>query len=378
MIAEILRKSALFCGKNRWIYVVTVTGIGLLFFTTLFLFAIASQDYANYYDAQPYIKSQYMLSIKICKEAKVRSFLVRLSQYKEDILDVSLTGAAKIEDENGREGEIRVTAYYPENLSGFTVMKGTDSLDKNASQVLIENNSGPDRLMATGLFSSDSARSMSETLSRIRIAGAGDFDVVGFVVSNNVSCPGNIICDYDKYYSLAEYTDTVVIQCNRELTGQEEMNMIKDISSLVEITDMENPYMADQLAVRNLRTTLFLFFGVIFFCMLGSMQLLVYYVDLRDQEFRIYRLLGIPRTFLSGHILATILAILVPGMLSGACLFIVAGVLLPSFDLFRSMSIGGVCSVTACFFFLSLLTITAVRAIQSVRSRKNTVMEVRT
>ena len=377
MIAEILRKTIQFCGKNRWIYAVTVTGIALLFFTTLFLFAIASQDYANYYDAQPYIKSQYMLSIKMCKEAKVRSFLVRLSQYKEDILDVSLTGAAKIEDENGREGEIKITAYYPENLSGFTVMKGTDSLDKNASQVLIENNSGPDSLMATGLFSSDSDKSMSENLSRIRVAGAGDFDVVGFVVSNNVSCPGSIICDYDKYYSLAEYTDMIIIQCNRELTGKEEKNMIEDISSLFEITDMEDPYMADQLAVRNLRTTLFLFFGVIFLCMLGSMQLLVFYVNLRDPEFRIYRLLGIPRTFLSGHVLATLLAILVPGMLSGACLFVLAGVLLPTFDLFRSMSIGGVSSVTACFFFLSLLMITAARAIQSVLSRKDPVTEVR-
>ena len=50
MIADIFRKAALFCRKNRWIYAVTVTGIALLFFTTLFLFAIASRIYANYYD----------------------------------------------------------------------------------------------------------------------------------------------------------------------------------------------------------------------------------------------------------------------------------------------------------------------------------------
>lgn len=357
----------------------------MLFFTTLFLFAIASQEYIQYYDANPYIKSQYTFDIGRSNEGTIKNVLVHLSKYKEYIQDVSLTGFANIESESGTKHEISVSAYYPENLSGFYVMRGTDSLDKNSNQILIENNSGATNLLETGLFSSDSGTSTSEKLSRISISGAGDsdttkqdFDTVGFVTSNNCSCPGSIICNYDKYYSITEYTNSIVIQCSKELSRREEKDLISDISSVVDVKGIDNPYMNDQLALRNMRSALFLFFGVIFFCMLGSIQLLVYYVDLRNPEFRIYRLLGIPRTFLSGYILATIFAILLPGMLAGTCLYGLAGFLLPSFDLFRAMSIGGFCCLFGGFLLLSMLMITAARAVQSALSRKDALTEVRT
>ncbi len=380
MIAEIIRKAALFCGKNRWIYAVTVTGIALLFFTTLFLFAIASQDNESYYDMNPYVNSQYTIQLNSAAEGDIQSVLASLSHYKENILEISLTGRTTIDNPNGKRSQIGVTAYYPENLSGFYVMKGTDSLEKDADQVLIEFFNGEDTVLTSaskGWFSSDTGDAAKQNLSHIHISGARTYDVEGFITSNNNSCPGSIVCNYDKYFVIVQSTDTLILQCSKVLTSEEEQSMINAISSVVRVKEITYPDMANKSIAENYKATLFMYFGIVFVCLLCSIQLIVYYLNLRDQELWVYRLLGISRSYMSGHVLATILAILVPGMLAGAGIFTLTGFAIPSFNLFGVLNSVGFRYVIAGFFCSSMLLIVAARTVQSFFVRKDILTEVR-
>jgi|GEM_PF-3537274 len=378
MIADVFHKAALFCRKNRWIYAVTVTGIALLFFTTLFLFANASSDLAAYFDVNPYVNSQYLIRTKSSTEADIKNVLVHLAPYKQNVQEVSLTGVAEMENESGDQSEITVSTYYPENHSGFYVMNGSDSLDKNTNQVLIEYNYGMDTLLSSGYFASGSDKTAIGSISHVRIKGAGDFEVAGFVVSNNASCLGSIICDYDKYYAIIKTTNVLVIQCSTVLNSEEEQQMIKEISSLIQIDEITYPDTANQSVIENYKVTLFMYFGIVMVCLVCSIQLLVHYLNLRDQEFWVYRLLGIPNVHYFGHVLATILAILVPGMLAGAAIFILAGFVIPSLDLFRALDLVGLSYVSAGFFCTSLLLILTACTIQSAFVRRDTVTEDRT
>jgi hypothetical protein len=377
MIADIYQKMFLFCGKNRWIYAVTVTCIGLLFFTTLFLFTIASQEFTSYFDLQPYVKSQYAIQLESCTEADIRNVLVHLSSYRKDLQEVSITGITTMENRNGDKSEITVTSYYPQNLSGFYIMNGTSSLDKNDNQILIEYSNGLSALLSTGFFSAKTDQTAMDYLSSVNIAAVGDFDVVGFITSNNNSCLGSIVCNYDKYFAIAHSTNALVIQFNKVLSPEEERSIIEDISSVVKISGITYPDTANQPIVDNYKVTLIMYFGIIFICLLCSIQLSIYYLNLRDQELWVYRLLGISNVYMSGHVLSTILAILIPGMSVGAGIFVLVGYVVPYFNLFEAASIASISYVSVGFFCTSLLVIATSRTAQSFILHKNTITEVR-
>lgn len=377
MIADIIRKTTLFCGKNRWVYAVTVIGIGLLFFTTLFLFACASSDLAAFFHTSPYLQTQYVIRTQPCSKADIESVLVQLAKHKQTIQEVSLTGTAEILDESGDQSEITVSTYYPHNESGFYRMSGADSIEKDSNQVLVEYNSGMDSLLSTGYFPSENDQTALQSLSHIRVKNVGDLDVKGFVTSNNLSCLGSVICNYDKYYAIVQSTNAIVIQFRTVLSSKEEQQIIQEVSSLVPIDSITYPEAASQPIMESYKTTLYMYFGIVLICLFGSIQLLVYYLNLRNREFWIYRLLGISHRYHWGHVLATILAILLPGMLIGVAIFTLSGYVLPFLHLFQALNPMNLSCIFAGFFLTSLFLILSAYTIQGAIVRKDTVTEDR-
>lgn len=351
MIIEILRSTFLFFRKHMFVSCFMIVILSVLFLTGIYLNGFARSEMVSQSQYEKYNQSRYIFDVEQGNQASVEASFADLLFLKEYVDFFVISGNVVLTNDSGTLLNIPLHTYFPDASSDLVVGTGTGELKKGENGVLLEQYVG-----YSTLYGDNPAKYYSQENSEIQIVGKEPQIRMGLVLSATASFTDGLIAEYSHFFDLTSSVDSILLQCKRPLSATDENQLLMIMNSRFSVNSVTPPFTYHKSDIDSYHVSLILYGALMFACTFSAMKMVNYIVWLRREEYRILRLVGATKEWISISLLSMLVILSSISAVIGLASYLLLDRIFNQIDLFQGLSIEQVALDLVVFIGIAIVT----------------------